>query len=109
MLEVTIRMDMADADRALRIEGYVEFYPVVGKPFYCIIDRGGAKVYLDFGTVRNIRHYRDLLLIQTDLVVVEVLLKSGSKEDWANVLPFAKPISSPAQGKAKRKIERRRV
>lgn len=90
MLKVCVRFDKVSDEKTLKLNGYAEKYPEVGKEFSFYVLKKKDRIIIELGNVYNIKSYGDMLLVQTDLVVAEVWIISGEAENNAEILPFVK-------------------
>jgi hypothetical protein len=90
MLKVRVRFDKVSDTKTLKLDGYAEKYPEVGKEFSFYVPRQKDKIFVDLGKVYNTKSYGDMLLVQTDLVVAEVWILSGEVENNAEIIPLTR-------------------
>ncbi len=72
MIKVRVRFDLAKTFKTQRIEGVALRYPEIGRDWAVSTPCGPDFVQIDFGTVLNIKPFKDMFLIQTELIVAEV-------------------------------------
>lgn len=95
MLRVRVRFNKIEEKKTIRIDGFAEEYPEVGKKFSFFTRTHGAKCIIDLGTVYNIKSYGDMLLVQFEFLVAEVWLLGGELEQQgAEIYPFLKSRNS---------------
>lgn len=100
MLEVAVRIDMmTEVARSIRMDGFAIYPPVVGEVFNFLVFKHGHCIEVSLGQVFNMNCYGDILLIQTDLTVAEVQIKSGGESSgYLNNLKTVKPTLRLVKG-----------
>lgn len=79
MLRIKVKFDKIEEKGSIKLDGYIEEYPKVGKSLSIQVFKNFSKVIVDFGRVYNIESIGDILLVQTEWVVAEIIFPGETR------------------------------
>jgi len=77
MLDVVVRVDKKREPATIVLRGWLDEFPRFRRTLVLNVIKGPHRIQIDLGQVFNMTWHGDILLVQTDLLVAEVVINRG--------------------------------